>query len=494
MARLPSSLDELTGLRAARWSRESTAGQFDAFGPEAQQEQQDRSIERYGLVDTGLAWTVAHSGRTVGNTDQFRDMLARAGTDYDVLVVGYVSRFARDLRTAVNARHDLHAAGASILFADERILTSDEDAWDSWAREAVEAESYSRKLARRIREGYQAKRRRLGEPGGRVPLGFQREGRPPILHRVEPDAGRVVEAFRCAGAAFTDRQVAERTGLTVHTVRSTLTNPIYIGLLRDGTRAAVEPLIDLPTWERVQALRAARNARGGRPAVNRTYTLPMLRCAFCGRGLIGDSGRYRHTDPCSAFTALRPRKAWKNQLRKTPGHSYLAERYESLIQPALQAAGEMVDAEWLTRAREAFGSITPQPDEIGMRRVEADRRRALERYAEHRDTSRLEADMAKLDAHAERLTSAVEWMPDWASVLERLRDMPTVWQRATPPERRTLAVELFEAIDAHGGRGVHVRFRTGVHMMVTVGPKPLAPTITITRTPWDFLTEDRRTA
>lgn len=56
------------------------------------------------------------------------------------------------------------------------------------------------------------------------------------------------------------------------------------------------------------------------------------------------------------------------------------------------------------------------------------------------------------------------------------------------------AVELFEAIDAHGGRGVHVRFRTGVHMMVTVGSKPLAPTITITRTPWDFLTEDRRFA
>jgi hypothetical protein len=34
-------------------------------------------------------------------------MLDRAGVDFDVLVVGYASRFARNLRTAVNARHDM---------------------------------------------------------------------------------------------------------------------------------------------------------------------------------------------------------------------------------------------------------------------------------------------------------------------------------------------------------------------------------------------------
>src|SRR4051812_2763508 len=102
--KLPGALDDINGLRAARWVRESTRGQYDTFGPEAQREQQDRAIELYGLVDTGLSWTVAHSGRPVGDTEQFRDMLRRAGSAYDVLIVGYVSRFARDLRTAVNAR------------------------------------------------------------------------------------------------------------------------------------------------------------------------------------------------------------------------------------------------------------------------------------------------------------------------------------------------------------------------------------------------------
>src|SRR3972149_2172619 len=127
---LPRSLEDLRGRRAARWIRESTAGQADNFGPDAQAEQQTRATERWGLVDTG-----------------------GAGEDGEVLVVGYVSRFARDLRTAVNARHDLHARGAVILFADERVLSSDEDEWERWARGAVEAEAYSRRRAKRNRGG-----------------------------------------------------------------------------------------------------------------------------------------------------------------------------------------------------------------------------------------------------------------------------------------------------------------------------------------------------
>ncbi len=93
---LPRSLDELDGFRAARWIRESTRGQYDTYGPEAQREQQDRAIERWKLVDTGIEWQVAHSGRTVGSTAQFREMVAGAGREYDVLLVGYVSRFARN--------------------------------------------------------------------------------------------------------------------------------------------------------------------------------------------------------------------------------------------------------------------------------------------------------------------------------------------------------------------------------------------------------------
>ena len=36
-------------------------GQYDRFGPASQREQQDRFIERHGLIDTGLVYQVAHS-------------------------------------------------------------------------------------------------------------------------------------------------------------------------------------------------------------------------------------------------------------------------------------------------------------------------------------------------------------------------------------------------------------------------------------------------
>lgn len=94
---LPKELDDLSGMRAARWFRESTAGQWDNFGPDAQREQQDRAIERYALVDAGLEWSVAASGRTSAwRTATWEAMIGSATSGaFDVLIVGHVSRFLR---------------------------------------------------------------------------------------------------------------------------------------------------------------------------------------------------------------------------------------------------------------------------------------------------------------------------------------------------------------------------------------------------------------
>ena len=55
---------------------------------DAQPEQQARAIERWGLVDTGAAWQVAHSGRTIAATGQWAEMLDGAGQDWDLRGVG----------------------------------------------------------------------------------------------------------------------------------------------------------------------------------------------------------------------------------------------------------------------------------------------------------------------------------------------------------------------------------------------------------------------
>ena len=196
---LPRELDDLSGMRAARWFRESTAGQWDNFGPDAQREQQDRAIERYALVDAGLEWSVASSGWTSAwRTATWETMIDTAqGGAFDVLVVGYVSRFLRNVKQTLIAVEDhLHAAGVVVLFADERLLSSDPSSWDQFIREAHEAEAYSRKLSKRVAEGYAAKRRRLGVPGGnKMPFGLVREGKPSVLRVDEEKAAVVIRAY-----------------------------------------------------------------------------------------------------------------------------------------------------------------------------------------------------------------------------------------------------------------------------------------------------------
>src|SRR5665811_2615145 len=150
-------------------------------------------------------------------------MCIRDRHDYDVLAVGYISRFARNLRTAVNAREDLHAAGAAIYFADEDRLSSDESAWENWARETVEAEAYSRRLARAVRGGYAAKVRDYADQGGGlVKVGFRRVGDRKLI---EPDPATMPTAtsvWELAAQGAADATIAAATDLSLWTVRGIL--------------------------------------------------------------------------------------------------------------------------------------------------------------------------------------------------------------------------------------------------------------------------------
>ncbi len=181
MKRLPRSLDEIGGLRAARWIRESTAGQYDRYGPASQREQQDRFIERHGLVDTGLVYQVAHSGRTVWRSATMASMVEdlRSGR-FDLLLTGYSDRWQRNLRRTLELLEDeLHPNGVALVMCDRKILSSDPSDWDELISEAAGAEKYSRRLSERITEGYAAKFDQERDPGGHAALGFRRLPEPP---------------------------------------------------------------------------------------------------------------------------------------------------------------------------------------------------------------------------------------------------------------------------------------------------------------------------
>jgi DNA invertase Pin-like site-specific DNA recombinase len=440
--RLPRALDELRGLRAARWVRESTRGQYDTFGPEAQREQQDVAIERYGLEDTGLSWSVAHSGRTVGGTGQFRDMLSRAGIEYDVLVVGYVSRFARDLRTAVNARHELHSAGAAILFADERLLTSDEDSWELFAREAVEAEAYSRRLGKRIREGYSAKFRRLGDQAGNPAWGFRRTN-----GRLEPDPlsiGAVIRAYeRFAVGNVTMGQIAREFGVGIERVRKAFRNPIYNGWAqRHRGRECVpapwraNPPVSDELWERVQDVRTQRSHGGCQPGKWRRGIDPLGGLLYCACGArIRTNGTAGHPPRRQRIHPAKGCESWKRPL------TTWGATHDDPI--SAQIAGVQLDPATIELVvRAVTANEPPAPLAIDVARIERRKRNlALDHAAGRIDDEAYLERMAELRKAVPQRDTRPAVAADQA--VGFLRDLARLWNSAVSDEARA---ELVHAV------------------------------------------------
>ena len=157
----------------------------------------------------------------------------------------------RNIKQALIFRDEMHARGAVVYVVDERILSSDERGWDEWVREAHDAEAFSRKHSRRVGEGYEAKRRRLGVPGGnRPPFGYLRARSDPTNPRSpqqlieDSDKAQIVRrAFELSASGLTDREVAVTVGLKVTHLREVLSNPVYIGRLRTGEDSGGPPLV-----------------------------------------------------------------------------------------------------------------------------------------------------------------------------------------------------------------------------------------------------------
>ena len=320
MKRLPRSLDEIRGLRAARWIRESTAGQYDRFGPASQREQQDRFIERHGLVDTGLTFQVAHSGTTVWRSPTMTEMLAeaRAGA-FDLLLAGYSDRWQRNLRRTLELLEDgLHPAGVALVMCDRRILSSDPHDWDELVAEAAGAERYSRRLGERITDGYAAKFDHHDDPGGHAALGFRRLPERPHTLEIDPATiGVAVGLFeRYALGTVSSVQLAAETGLADSRIRMILMNPLYNGWIRrhrgpNETRRPApwraNPPVSDALWARVEDVRRSKTRGGGARRRGRVDLLAgLLECA-CGRRIRSDGtfadGRHRklHPGPCEAW-------------------------------------------------------------------------------------------------------------------------------------------------------------------------------------------------
>lgn len=452
MRHLAATVDELRGLRAARWVRESTPGQFDRYGPEAQRELQDQAIRSLGLTDTGLEWRAAHSGRTVYRSPEMAGMMAAAERgEFEVLLVGYVSRWQRNLRRTLELLEDtLHPAGVAVYFADEEILSSNDRHWDQLVDEAKDAERYSRRLSRRIKEGYASKLTKQRDPAGHPPYGFRRDE----SKLLEPDPAKLAsvrQVFELAASGHPDSVVAARTGLGLFLVRGILTSPLYVGKLRDGSQAHWTPLVDRSTRDAAASQRAQRATNTGRHAdPRRPYAFAQLHCAACGARLTGDTGYYRHRQPCPAFVDAAP--SAKPRRGRTNGHAYAMDRYEGIVDSMLDHV--TLDAGQLAAVVGQSVGVAAGPSQADLDRIAKERQRMLDRYLRDRDTARLTDAMATLDRDQAALQVPKLAEPVPADVAVRyLRELPKTWAKAKGGQGRAmLATALFDRIDVLGMR------------------------------------------
>ena len=460
MRKLPRSLDDIAGLRVARWIRESTAGQYDRFGPASQREQQDRFIERHGLVDTGRVFQVAHSGTTVWRSPTMTQMLdeAKAG-GFDLLLAGYSDRWQRNLRRTLELLEDhLHPAGVALVMCDRRIVSSDPHDWDELVAESAGAEKYSRRLSERITEGYAAKFAQENDPGGHAALGFRRTPERPHTLEINPETiGAAVNLFeRYALGTLSAQQLAAETGLEASRIRCILMNPLYNGWIRrhrgpNETRKPApwrsDPPVPDELWARVEEVRRTKFKGAGPHRCDRVDLLGGLLECVCGRRIRSDGWaadhRYRklHPKPCEHWGAKAriPAEAWEIPILE-------------------QMAGIELDDSVVARVVAALGS-TARPVAIDRSRIERQMRELaldhvgggisdetyLARLKRLRESLAEVEQTAQVGVPADR---AVEW----------LRALAETWQQADVPEGRSdLLHAIYERIVVAGRDFVSAR-------------------------------------
>ena len=148
------TFEDLRGLRAEGYIRDSTLDQKDGFGPAIQRGNEERFAETYGLVLGSRWYTEFSSGRSVEKRLEFHRLLEDAGMDlFDVLLVDHTSRFGRNQAECIRYKEELRLLGKTVVFVSQGIVSgSDRDFLAERINETLD-EQYSRNLSRYVSAG-----------------------------------------------------------------------------------------------------------------------------------------------------------------------------------------------------------------------------------------------------------------------------------------------------------------------------------------------------
>jgi len=479
------TFEDLRGLRAEGYIRDSTLDQKDGFGPSIQRGNEERFAEAYGLV-LGRRWyTEFVSGRSVKKRLEFHRFLEDAGMDlFDVLLVDHTSRFGRNQAECIRYKEELRLLGKTVVFVSQGIISgSDRDFLAERINETLD-EQYSRNLSRYVSAGLYEKVVH-GLAVGPPPLGYKSEilsGRKGERKIPDPDAMPVLLSLLqdYSTGDYSYRDVADRLNArgfrTVRgrpfreaSVRDVLGNRFYDGkvvyhegkddeLTTEGIHEVAQEVKDL--WTKCQAIkRSRRNTTTGHPR-GPAHHFPfsrVLTCHHCGSPYYGEA----HTDGEQSTLRL-------SHERRGPGRHCKPKPRSRSVDALVEQMGDRImphlklDATWKSRIIAVLRSDEPPQEDRG----QGERlRRALENLRKQHQWGDISDDeyrrereiiMRQLKVH----TTAVKptHLPNLDRAANFLEDLPALWLHpgVTHEEREALVRQVFRRITIDGKEFVDI--------------------------------------
>ena len=244
----------------------------------------------------------------------FQRMIADAKSGaFQYIVVYMFDRFARNRRDSIMYKEMLKEEGIKVLSALEPIA---EDEGGEFYEMFLEwnAEKYSKRLSKRVRDGLDISAANGSYCGGTLIYGYKLEnepipGKPNKFYKKvvinEEDAELVRLAFNYYNKGYTKKQIADMLNEQGYRIKGKLlkgksfdkwlTNQKYTGTFTFGGRECSNmypPIIDKETFNAVQE-RLAKNryTLGGKETARVPYLLTgKLFCGHCGTEMVADGG------------------------------------------------------------------------------------------------------------------------------------------------------------------------------------------------------------
>lgn len=341
------------------------------------------------------------------------------GTKTAGLLLWDLTRWGREFKSSLRWFLDIDMRGVKIYTVSEPIPEGPFGI--IWViLKLMAAEEENKRKGRDIKRALRQLHEDHGAHVGAIPFGYrpvyeqigvQRDGSPRLARHLEPDpenAPIVRELYRLRAAGYSIPEIRRKVGMKkgFSSYQHILYNPAYAGRYQWGDLVSddVYPqIVDIETWERVQAINAGwkeRQARHPRRETSPYLLSGLVRCGVCGMRMIGKSTQpapgykyffyqcspifHNDREPCSPARLIRAHlvddrvMARLKEIMTTP--EILADLHTRMLarQPGQMAERSDKLATELARVRREIANITAAIADGAYTRALAKRQAELE--------------------------------------------------------------------------------------------------------------------